>query len=773
MLATMQKAVAADVERRFIHLPAAERAKIRARELNRLIADQNSPQAQAVLKRQSRSFLEYEKDASKYLMEVDSYYYLSLTKKLIETGHIYGTIKGGKYFNPKMLAPSGFWYPADLHPYMGFVVYKILAAALPHITLMSAVKSLGLLLIGLCVIAVLFLFSRVMGLSPLAASVTGSYLMLMPIFLRRSLYGWYDTDIYNILFPLLIYGGLFLALMSDTHRSQAYRRGVFIALLSTIAHAFFWRGWLITFSVAASGLFVSCLILRRHRRLVAHFIVPVLIFIGLSGLWRDGWNFISDFFKPRFSIWPDVFLIVGELSPTTWASFLKETGHPALLGIAALGGIGGLIRAWRVKSRPASHLPLFLLLTIVFYTGVALRYERFLLLLVVPMAVAFGMGLHRLLNLRFRALRLFGAVVAAAGLIVIFWNAHETAKFEHPIYNTTWHKMMEDIRLRTPEDSIIASWWSPGHFITGMAERSVFFDGATQNTPQAYWIARFFLESSEDRAAGILRMLAASGNGAVEFLTQKGFPVSQAVKIIEPLLTAARSEAETLLRPILTESDAAHLLDLIQGDGTSTDVYVMVYDNMIKQAIAMEYIGFWDFDKAETFRDRYQASPSDFPRGILRRGSQSYTQLMWLLSTGNGPLPDAGESYLEREDSARLYFPNGLTVDKNFKSAHLNHPVYGSGSPKALFALSEKGLIRFPQQGNLNISALVVPDPARTRAYMADSRLLQSMAFRLYYMDGVGLQRFTPVSMREDARDRTRIVLYKANTAVNGGKRDS
>ena len=40
--------------------------------------------------------------------------------------------------------------------------------------------------------------------------------------------------------------------------------------------------------------------------------------------------------------------------------------------------------------------------------------------------------------------------------------------------------------MDNPENSIITTWWPPGHFIKSMAQRRVTFDGATINFPQAY-----------------------------------------------------------------------------------------------------------------------------------------------------------------------------------------------------------------------------------------------------------------------------------------------
>ena len=65
-------------------------------------------------------------------------------------------------------------------------------------------------------------------------------------------------------------------------------------------------------------------------------------------------------------------------------------------------------------------------------------------------------------------------------------NLHQNIEgLLNPIYNDTWNKVFEKIKNETPENSVINTWWSPGHFIKAMSNRRVTFDGATINFPQS------------------------------------------------------------------------------------------------------------------------------------------------------------------------------------------------------------------------------------------------------------------------------------------------
>ncbi len=47
-----------------------------------------------------------------------------------------------------------------------------------------------------------------------------------------------------------------------------------------------------------------------------------------------------------------------------------------------------------------------------------------------------------------------------------------------PSLNSNWYNAMIWLKDNTPQDAIVATWWDPGHWITGIAERGAFADGA-------------------------------------------------------------------------------------------------------------------------------------------------------------------------------------------------------------------------------------------------------------------------------------------------------
>jgi dolichyl-diphosphooligosaccharide--protein glycosyltransferase len=71
-----------------------------------------------------------------------------------------------------------------------------------------------------------------------------------------------------------------------------------------------------------------------------------------------------------------------------------------------------------------------------------------------------------------------------------------------------WPASMEWIKVNTPKDSVIASWWDYGYWITTLGERTSLADNATISTDRIVTIAKLFL-SSPDKGWEILQQLGA------------------------------------------------------------------------------------------------------------------------------------------------------------------------------------------------------------------------------------------------------------------------
>jgi len=72
-----------------------------------------------------------------------------------------------------------------------------------------------------------------------------------------------------------------------------------------------------------------------------------------------------------------------------------------------------------------------------------------------------------------------------------------TGATNHPPSND-WLDALEWIKLNTPEDSVIASWWDYGYWIQTLAERATLSDNSTLETPIIQNIARMLLSTPNE-----------------------------------------------------------------------------------------------------------------------------------------------------------------------------------------------------------------------------------------------------------------------------------
>jgi len=68
----------------------------------------------------------------------------------------------------------------------------------------------------------------------------------------------------------------------------------------------------------------------------------------------------------------------------------------------------------------------------------------------------------------------------------------------YTVSTNDWKETLEWIKLNTPPDSVIASWWDYGYWITTMSERATLVDNATISTSQIQKIAKIFLSTPSD-----------------------------------------------------------------------------------------------------------------------------------------------------------------------------------------------------------------------------------------------------------------------------------
>ena len=72
--------------------------------------------------------------------------------------------------------------------------------------------------------------------------------------------------------------------------------------------------------------------------------------------------------------------------------------------------------------------------------------------------------------------------IFSVGYFYYYSPSLNIAKGQGTVLSDNWFEALNWIRENTPECTVVATYWDPGHFITGIARRAVVFDGASQGS---------------------------------------------------------------------------------------------------------------------------------------------------------------------------------------------------------------------------------------------------------------------------------------------------
>jgi dolichyl-diphosphooligosaccharide--protein glycosyltransferase len=726
-----------------------------------------------------------------YLLEADPYHYYYLTQMLEETGRISSQVRQGKYLNPLGHAPFGHWSAFTLHPYAGFAWYRLVRLFRPSADMMEILAFLPLLLTAGVAVSV-YILGRALSCSTAAVWLGMIAVLLSPIFIQRSAFGWYDTDPYNYIFPCLILATYFSVIKNAAvpDRRAIWKAGAAGAFLTGL-YALFWTGWafIVVLIAAASGaVYLGFRIFAPKEkvpegaaagRYLLAYGASVLVFAalfmtpaGLAQSFANGWTFLQKFALSGSDLWPNVFLTVGEARGATVKKLIFLTGNYVTFSAASLGFAALGLRSWRLRNPRLGAQWVTLAIFGAALFVMALRTERFSVLFVLPLSMSLMLGadqggqkLKVYLSSFFKGPRARAgidlAIFAAGALLILpltLVTAHVVAGGIRPIMDDVWFAGMNQLRNNTSENAIVNSWWPPGYFIGGVARRRSTADGGTQHFRENYWIARMFLAEDERLAAGILRMLNSSGNAAVESLESAGVPLEEAVKLVESVLSLPRPAARARLaewakgRP--AAADAERLLNFTHGDGPMPPAYVLVYNDLIEQNIAVSLMANWDFAKARALGKQ----------NSKKGGAAGYIENV--LAVAGPVLKYTPEAAVRSIEANRLVFANGLLVDLAARDAYLLIPEKGiRGRPMSFFYLEEGRLVERKNEGELvDAGALLIPDGETFKSVIADPRLIRSMLFRFYYLKGEGLSFFKPFFYQSVAGGTT-VAIYQLTGA--------
>ena len=293
------------------------------------------------------------------------------------------------------------------------------------------------------------------------------------------------------------------------------------------------------------------------------------------------------------------------------------------------------------------------------------------------------------------------------------------------------------ISNNTSNNTIITSWWDFGHLFTAVANRPVTFDGSSQDSPSAYWVGEALLTSNETLSAGILRMLASSGDSAPETLDNMTNNTGKSVQILNSILGVNRTQALSIMTTQygLTQSQAQTIAQYTHPANPAPHVFITSPD-MVDKAGWWSYFGSWNFTSGNGTNYQYVASPMN----------ATTVNNNTLLVGQNAVVAQAnGTGY-----SAGIINTNAITTNNTSETLDQisNELETGNGSlliqPHELILINNNTVTSQIVSNSSQYSIILINENNTYIAVAMNSQLENSMFTRMFFESGAGLTLFKP-----------------------------
>lgn len=270
------------------------------------------------------------------------------------------------------------------------------------------------------------------------------------------------------------------------------------------------------------------------------------------------------------------------------------------------------------------------------------------------------------------------------------------ARSQGTILSDNWWNALNWIRENTAECATIATYWDPGHFITGIARRSVVFDGASQGAP-------IVVPTSSTQSGLVTENL---DNGAIQIkFYENGTEQRARIKDIAlSLFTSNETTAVELLR------------DYKKKD--CDEMYFIASQDLIGKSTWWSYFSTWDpVNKGRSIN--MQIIEGQAPRPLPSQNAIAYTY------------PAGQNAFFV------LYDIN------NTMSAFLQQNNQAFRVEKVFYFTQEGGVLKI--ENDAVVKGMIWVHPTREVIIYIPPEIENSMFTRMFLFNGQGLTRFEPV----------------------------
>ena len=726
----------------------------------------------------------YQDDSGRtYLMELDCWHWGRYVENVVRFGHPGDEAIFGKQWDLLMLAPRGSYLNWEHFLYYFSAFFYKCLSLFKTIPLFTFLFYLPLFFTAIFII-VLYVFSFRYG-GELGGIISCLFVGLAPIFLQRSHAGWFDTDILNLLFPLLIVWTYAQASVSASLKQKSF--WICFSSFWVGLFCYNWSQWWFIFLIIIiyeffylGYLFSSHLFLKKENiNLIKEHSFSLCAFIFLSLLWilflagAQPLAVLYDYIKKALilnkplmaSIWPNVYATVGELRSLTSVEMAHSIGKGIFIA-SAVSLLILLIRAFFSRAYPDFKRVSVMILTIWFVSMffASSRGVRFLVFLLIPLGISLGWMTNDLFQYfkNKKNVWMTSLVIMVFIIMNVFCvsKAYEAAKRIFPLMDDTWYRVLNLIKEKTSQETILNSWWDFGDWFKAAARRRVIFDGQSQDTPQAYWMAKAMLTSDENKSVSILRMLNNGANKAFETIDKQLKDHLLSVLLLESALGLSPENAQDALLKFLPAALVQEIIGLLYARPSQAGF--VVDHTLPAKMVAISYLGNWDFSKvyiAQNFDKAEKDKIIDYLKnlGINEPRIQQFYQEVFLISTKK--LDDWLSHRLQfysplangREKEGVIFFDNGFIYDPKGKNIQSN----AGQIPRSLFTLVDDTLVEnvYPNANSVFSALVYKAEDNMYKCILLDRELGMSIFTRLYFLRGKGLKHFIPFIDAEEGNN--------------------
>lgn len=175
-----------------------------------------------------------------------------------------------------------------------------------------------------------------------------------------------------------------------------------------------------------------------------------------------------------------------------------------------------------------------------------------------------------------------GLLITTLILYPFLQRGYYISKYSGTVLTDNWWNALNWIRENTPECAVVATYWDPGHFITGIAERPVVFDGASQNSLRTITLEGNLTRDDIEKIVGIsnfrIRRFTENGKSYVNVTT------ARIQDIGTTLLTSDEEQAIKILRRYLVPN-------------CNNTMYYIASEDLLWKSQWWTYFSTWDSKK--------------------------------------------------------------------------------------------------------------------------------------------------------------------------------